>query len=131
MIRIDLHNMCETLNHIEQLLKKLNKQIEAPVLYKANFVCEEILTNLARHADFEKTNPNVSMTMHVSNMQELILTFKDNSHPFNILDFPDPILGGELEDTELGGLGIFLTKQYAKDINYDYKNDYNILKVTL
>ena len=128
---IDLANMKLCLLLVEQDLKAFTPNLDPKQLYKAAFVCEEILTNLQRHADFEKRTPDVSLNLDSREQEELLLTFKDNAESFNLLDYPDPKIGGDLEETELGGLGIYLTKQYAKNIQYCYENDYNILKVLL
>jgi len=97
---------------------------------RMDFEIEEMLTNLARHADFENRTPDVSLDLD-SREEALLLTFKDNAESFNLLDHPDPKIGGELEEAELGGLGVYLTKQYAKEIQYGQENGYNILKIFL
>ena len=131
MIVIELNDMEGTLVRIEKALEDFSETVEASQLYKANFVCEEILTNLLRHAKFNHNETEVTLSLQESQDKELLLTFKDNSEPFNLLDFPDPDLDKALEETELGGLGIFLTKQYAKKLEYRYENGYNILEVLL
>ena len=123
--------MEQSLLLVEQNLEELTPNLDPKQRYKATFVCEEILTNLARHASFENKTPAVSLKLDTLAQAALRLTFKDNSKSFNLLEYPDPKIGGDLEETELGGLGIYLTKQYAKDIQYCYENDYNILKVLL
>ncbi len=131
MITIDLANMKQSFLLVEQDLGELAPNLDPKQLYKATFVCEEMLTNLARHANFEDRTPDVSLNLDTTEQEALLLTFKDNAKSFNLLNYPDPKIGGDLEETELGGLGIYLTKQYAKNIQYCYENDYNILKVLL
>jgi len=130
MITIDLVNMKQSFLLVDRELEKLAQNLDPKQHYKAAFVCEEILTNLQRHADFEKRKPDISLNLDTME-ESLLLTFKDNAKSFNLLTYPDPKIGGELEETELGGLGIYLTKQYAKNIQYSYENNYNILKVLL
>jgi len=131
MIKIDLTNMKESFLLVDRDLEALTPNLDPKQRFKATFVCEEILTNLARHASFENRTPDVSLKLDSLEQEALSLTFKDNAQSFNLLNYPDPKIGGELEETELGGLGIYLTKQYAKDIQYCYENDYNILKILL
>jgi len=130
VINIDLTNMEQSLLLVEQNLEALTPNLDPKQHYKATFVCEEILTNLARHASFENRTPDVSLKLD-SIEEALSLTFKDNAQSFNLLNHPDPKIGGDLEETELGGLGIYLTKQYAKNIQYCYEDEYNILKILL
>jgi len=132
MITIDLSHMKESLSLVEQHLEKLSQNISAKQHYTASFICEEILTNLARHADFKERGTAAILSMEfISTTGSLLLTFQDNSEPFNLLDFPDPEIEAALEERELGGLGIYLTKQYAKEIQYRYESPYNILKVRI
>jgi anti-sigma regulatory factor (Ser/Thr protein kinase) len=131
MISIDLANIKESFLLIDRDLEELTPNLDPKQLYKATFVCEEILTNLVRHANFENSTPDVSLNLDTLEQEALLLTFKDNAQSFNLLEYPDPKIGGDLEETELGGLGIYLTKQYAKNIQYCYENECNILKVLL
>ena len=63
MINIDLSNMEQSLLLVEQNLEELTPNLDPKQRYKATFVCEEILTNLARHASFEKSTPDVSLRL--------------------------------------------------------------------
>lgn len=131
MIQIDLENMAETLTNIEQILSDFRDALPQDKNYKAMFVCEEILTNLQRHADFENRIPNVTLALESVEKEGLKLIFKDNSKAFNLLDFPDPNINAGLEERDVGGLGIFLSKKYARSLQYNYENAYNILKIIL
>ena len=131
MINIDLNDMEQSLLLVDRDLGELSSNLNPKQCYKATFVCEEILTNLQRHADFEKRKPDISLNLDSMEEEAILLTFKDNAKSFNLLNYPEPKIGGDLEEAELGGLGIYLTKQYAKNIQYCSENDYNILKVLL
>ena len=39
----------------------------------------------------------------------------------------DPDVTLEIEERQIGGLGIFLAKQYMEEMNYRYENGSNIL----
>jgi serine/threonine-protein kinase RsbW/sigma-B regulation protein RsbU (phosphoserine phosphatase) len=131
MIPIDLAHMEQSLLLVEQNLESFVSNLDPEQHYKATFICEEILTNFARHANFENRTPNVSFKLDTLEQEALLLTFRDNAQPFDLLEYPDPKIGGDLEEAELGGLGIYLTKQYAKNIQYCYENEFNILKIIL
>ncbi len=131
MIMIDLSNLGKSLLLVEQQLERLLPDLDAEKHYKAAFVSEEILSNLARHAHFENRTPDVSLKLDTGEQETLLLTFKDNAKSFNLLDHPDPEIGGDIEETQLGGLGIYLTKQYATNIQYTYENGYNTLEILL
>jgi len=131
IIPIDLKNIEASLHMANDVLNTWEIPIDEKTKYKVAFICEEIITNLARHANFEERKPDVSLSYVFVAPDTLQLYFKDNSNYFNLLEFPNPDLNTNLNDTETGGLGIFLTKKYAKAMQSDYKNGYNILKIVL
>jgi len=119
------------LDKVENSLVEIEKNLtdtDETLLYKIMFIAEEIITNLARHADFEKKTPLVLLSLERDNT---LLTFKDNTKKFNMLEYPDPKIDADIESRELGGLGIFLTKKYAKKISYSYEDGFNILRISL
>ena len=126
-LQIELNAIEKTLLEIEKKLVSLDAEHQ----YKARFICEEILTNLVRHADFEGRTPDVEVLIESSDEKHLQLICKDNSKAFNILNYADPDINVSLYDREFGGLGIYLSKKYAKTVNYSFEDGYNILKITL
>ena len=63
MIKIDLTNMKESFLLVDRDLEELTPNLGPKQRFKATFVCEEILTNLARHASFENSTPDVSLKL--------------------------------------------------------------------
>ncbi len=55
------------------------------------------------------------------------LTVTDAGRPFDPLGVSDPTLPSSIEDAGIGGLGIFMAKQIADEINYERKGDLNVL----
>ena len=131
IIPIDLKDIEASLHMANDALSTWEIPIDEKTKYKVAFICEEIITNLERHANFEERKPIVSLTYIFVAPNTLQLYFKDNSKHFDLLKFPNPDLNSNLNDTETGGLGIFLTKKYAKAMQSDYENGYNILKIVL
>jgi len=131
MIKIELTDMEQSLLLVEEHIQALSPSLNPEQHYKAAFVCEEILTNLARHADFGNRKPDVFLKLERVEADRLVITFQDNAEPFDILAYPDLKMERNIEEAALGGLGIYLTKQYAKDIEYRYEKGYNILKILL
>ena len=122
------------LNRLDEVLDRLEKEIsslEANEQFKILFICEELLTNLARHADFSNRLPEVTLSLDHADQRKVQLTCSDNAEPFDLRAFPDPELDRRIEERRLGGLGIYLLKKYAKDIDYSSKQGYNILRITL
>ncbi len=126
-IPVDLNHLGETLGGLERQLDPLQPDLRFKVL----LVCEEILTNLARHADFGNRGPEVTLALDLADQQAVHLTFRDNATPFDPGEFPDPELDAGIEERRPGGLGIYLTKKYASQIDYRSEQGGNILRITL
>lgn len=126
-IKINPEAFPQALVEIESHLSQLSEAKQA----KALLICEEILTNQLRHADFANTLPEITLEIGLSKMQQLHLVFQDNSQPFNPLKYPEPDLDNSLEECTPGGLGIYLVKQYALSLSYCYRDNKNRLEVIL
>ena len=57
----------------------------------------------------------------------LTVEFIDNGIEFNPLLKESPKTPKNIEEAEIGGLGIFLTKELADELEYKYENDENHL----
>ncbi len=125
-LHVNQENLSEVLQSIEAELKELDQEKQ----YKTMLICDEILTNQIQHGDYEGKKADIKLDLHVKDTDAKI-SFWDNAKKFNPLENGEPDLESTLDDTELGGLGIFLVKQYAKEIRYNYKDGYNVLEVTI
>lgn len=122
-------------NHLDKALQEIEnsiKNVDETNKYKIMFICEELLTNIIRHGDFETRNPDIFLEINnLQNVDYLSIECKDNAKAFNLLTYPDPNINADLQNREAGGLGIYLTKKYAKELHYSFKNGYNILRLSL
>jgi anti-sigma regulatory factor (Ser/Thr protein kinase) len=90
---------------------------------------EEIFVNIAHYAyDAENTENEVSITCTLEGCT-LTIIFSDTGKPFNPLDRPDPDITLSAEQRRIGGLGIYLTKQFMDKVEYEFKNGHNILTI--
>ena len=55
------------------------------------------------------------------------ITFVDHGVPYDPLAREDPDVTLSADEREIGGLGIFMTKQIMDDVAYEYKDGKNIL----
>lgn len=138
--------------------KKLNEEIELERMFKAEvnelprvqeffntelrnigfrkndieqvlLVAEEIFINIAKYAYRDETG-NCNIKIHVNNENVLVCTFEDSGTPFNPLKRNDPDLGVSAKERNVGGLGIYISKNIMDNIEYQYKNNKNILIIT-
>ena len=105
----------------------LPKDCTSEVINKIDLAVEEIFVNIAHYA----YNPTVGEAWISASFDEGVLTvaFKDNGKEFNPIAKEDPDITLSAEEREIGGLGIFLTKKFMDSVNYEYKNNQNVLTI--
>ncbi|MCK9159530.1 MAG: ATP-binding protein [Bacteroidaceae bacterium] len=94
--------------------------------YALRLVTEEIVVNINNYAytDKEKGYLIVSIEKKEDN---LIMEFRDGGVPFDPLVKEDPDITLPLEEREIGGLGIFLTKKLMDSLSYNRVSGENVL----
>ena len=91
---------------------------------QVNLIVEEVFSNIINYSKTDFRTVNVEF-----NACLLTLEFIDDGIEFNPLLKEDPKLPENIDEAQIGGLGIFLTKQMADDISYEYLNGENHLKI--
>lgn len=95
-----------------------------------DIVIDEILSNIVYYA-YEKKEGPVKVSVELSQDQkDFKLIFEDQGIPYNPLEREDPNISLDLEDREVGGLGVFLIKKMMDDVSYSYQENTNRLTVT-
>lgn len=92
-------------------------------------VAEEIFINIAKYA-YKGKDGNCNIKIHVDNENVLLCTFEDSGIPFNPLKRNDPNLNVSVNERNVGGLGIYMSKNIMDNIEYQYKDNKNILRIT-
>lgn len=92
---------------------------------QVNLIVEEIFSNLVNYSETDFITVNVEFNTPI-----LTLEFIDDGLEFNPLLKENPKLPENIDEAQIGGLGIFLTKQMADGISHDYLNGENHLKIT-
>ena len=59
----------------------------------------------------------------------LVFEIRDTGRPFDPTAVGDPDLTRDADERDLGGLGIFLMRQYMSDVRYERRNNENILRL--
>ena len=91
---------------------------------QVNFIVEEIFVNIVNYSKTKFIKVNIEFDNAL-----LTIEFIDNGVEFNPLLKENPELPENIEDAQIGGLGIFLTKEFADDITYNHVNGENHLKI--
>ena len=118
-------------------METLRLKVELNELYKLkdfinNYYKEDIQTELAVEEIFVNIVNYSGADYIIVNLELddcLKLEFIDNGIKFNPILKENPKTPENLDDVQIGGLGIMLVKNYADDLSYEYKNNENHFKV--
>ncbi len=91
---------------------------------QVNLIVEEIFVNIVSYSKTEFITVNVEF-----DNPTLTIEFIDNGIEFNPLLKEDPNQPDDIDEAQIGGLGIFLTKQMSDELDYSYVNGENHLKI--
>ena len=107
-------------------LYKVNNFIHniSPENLQVDLLVEEIFVNIVNYSKTEYIIVNACY-----DDDRLTIEFVDNGFEFNPLLKENPSFPDNIEESEIGGLGIFLAKQLSDVIYYKYINSENHLTI--
>lgn len=110
---------------VQELLDSAGVSLKAQM--QISIAVEEIFVNISHYA----YTPNIgSATIRIritENPPELTLVFLDRGIPYDPTKAESPDLSLPADEREVGGLGIFMTKQLVDKVSYEYRDGQNIL----
>jgi anti-sigma regulatory factor (Ser/Thr protein kinase) len=105
-------------------------EFTAEQIDELELVIEEILVNIARYGYLESASGEAELACAVESAHRLRVVVSDQGRPFNPLASKAPDLSQSLAERQVGGLGIFLVKSLAEELDYERDGDRNVLKFT-
>lgn len=112
---------------IEFLMSSPDIPDDSSIQFKIRLSIEETVENVVNYAYQDGVGwMEVSTDLDDKGLQ-LTITLKDAGTPFNPLEREDPDLTLPAEERPIGGLGIFLCKQFMDKVSYSYENGCNVL----
>lgn len=123
-----------TIENVENVTNFVNEELDklkCPPKAKAeiDIAIDELFSNIANYA-YNPDIGNATVKFEVQdNPQAVIITFMDKGKPFDPLLKKDPNIKLAAEDRDIGGLGIFMVKKTMDSVEYEYKDNHNILKI--
>ena len=126
---LDIEAVIDNLSRVMDFVDSKLETIDCPVKAKMQIdvAVEEIFVNIAKYA-YHPDKGNATVRVEVSDAPVCVtITFVDHGVPYDPLAREDPDVTRSAEDREIGGLGIFMTKQIMDDVTYEYKDGQNIL----
>lgn len=123
-VEAKIDNLQEVLNLVEEQL-----ELHEASMKVINIMCisiEEIFANVCMYAYSEsQTIGNCTISIWFEN-DDVIIKIVDDGFEFNPLAKEDPDIHASVEDRGVGGLGIYMVKQYMDSCTYDRIDNQNI-----
>lgn len=93
---------------------------------------EEVLVNIIKHAYKEcGIDGDIEITCNIDDAGSLFIEIADSGTPFDIFSAREPDIFADIDERQIGGLGIFFVKKLMDDVRYRRENDRNILTLVV
>ena len=89
-----------------------------PARFDVSLAVEELLSNVIRYAYPEGERHMISVTLSVQD-GVVHCHLVDTGRPFDPLSVPEPDIDADLDDRQVGGLGVHFVRRMMQDVRYD------------
>jgi anti-sigma regulatory factor (Ser/Thr protein kinase) len=118
--------------NLQQVIDFATEQLEArdcpmKTVMQTELVVEEIFVNIANYAYHPEVGSATFCVEFEDNPSAVVMTFIDGGKPYNPLERDDPDTTLDVDERDIGGLGIFLVKKNVDEIAYRFDGGQNIL----
>ncbi|MBQ7647424.1 MAG: ATP-binding protein [Clostridia bacterium] len=131
-VKITVNAVKENLTSVTQFVDSLLEEADCPMKaqLQIDVAIDEIFSNVANYAYYPGTG-DVTVDVEITkDPRGVVITFCDSGIPFDPLKSEEPDISLSAEERKIGGLGLFIVKKTMDDISYEYKDGYNVLKIT-
>lgn len=111
-------------------LEKFSSEYKLPqkILFDINLSLDELVTNIISYGYDDDKDHDILISI-AKEEDNIFITLEDEGIEFNPLNTEEPETETELEDREIGGLGIYFVKNKMDRISYERIGGRNILKL--
>lgn len=129
-MKVTLENKREELRVLTQLLQAFLRPYDIPssTLYALELSLEEILVNIVSYAYADDAGHDIHFDVAVDT-DMIRMTFIDDGRPFNPLAVKNSGPKNPLEERGIGGLGINFVRHMRDMMEYQRKDERNILRI--
>lgn len=117
-------NLDKVLEFIDKKLAKF--ECTGELKNKIDIAIEEVFVNISSYAYDEQGKVDIDCNVNQDTFM-IEIEFKDMGRPYNPLKRADPDITKPIDEREIGGLGIFMTKKFMDEVEYKYEDNKNIL----
>ncbi len=120
----------EELHKVQAFVRAFLEDVDVSVKASTqlDIIVEEIFVNIAYYA-YAPNEGNATIMVDFVDDGRISITFSDTGIPYNPLANEDPDVTLSATERRIGGLGIFMTKKFAEELHYEYKDGANVLTI--
>ena len=124
-----------TTENIDRVIDFVNEELDnnsCPLKTKLviDVAVDEVFANISNYAYAPNTGEVTIKVEFTENPKGCAITFIDGGIPYDPLKKDDPNVKLSAVEREIGGLGVFMVKKSMDNVEYEYKNNKNILRIT-
>lgn len=115
-------------NLISWIRPHIKREIpDTQITLRLVIIAEEFFTNIAKYA-YPGTKGDADVCFSADD-SKVYITLCDFGIPFDPTKAPMPDITRPIDDRDLGGLGIFISKLWVDELRYERKDGKNILTI--
>jgi serine/threonine-protein kinase RsbW len=115
----ELKSQLSELNALCRHLEDCGNVMELPqkCLFEINLGLDELFTNIISYGFEDESEHQIKFSL-VKDKETLVVQVEDDGKPFNPLNVASPEVSADLDEVNIGGMGIHLIKKMMDDIDY-------------
>lgn len=128
---IQIRNQVDDLQHVAAFVEEIadELQLSPELTMNFNLVLEEMVSNVIFYA-YPKENDQPIILTATSDDDSISFIITDEGRAFDPTAREDADMSVNPADRQLGGMGIFITRQIMDDVTYQHIDGCNILTMT-
>ena len=126
--RLNVPGRFDRLEQISKFIEQAGHTagLDDTAICRCQLAVDEACTNIIEHAYEGEGRGNIDIVCE-EGAGELTITIADHGKPFDPNSVPEPQLGAQLEDMQVGGLGLYFMRQVMDAVEFSYQDGSNKL----
>lgn len=114
----------ENLDDVRNFIGEAASQcgLDESAVYAAQLAVDEAFTNIIEHAYDGESDELIECNCQIDDFG-LSIRLLDCGKPFNPEAIPNPNLDADLEERDIGGLGLYFIRQLMDEVEFDFTRD--------
>lgn len=126
VVEDNIENLDSIFLKVEELLE--DNRFSTRSKLQLELIIEELFVNICNYAYEDGGEIKIQYGLFECPLR-IVMKFIDDGVEFNPLDMEKPDLTLDADERDIGGLGLTIVRKNVDRIDYEYKNNQNVLKI--